>query len=702
MITFKILDHEISFPDNIENYNILWKQVSSKKIYYTKDFVDKYDQWADIEIVSENISIYGKQAIENTFKSFSDIFMERGMFDFGTHYLYEHPLYSKYINNFTQAINNVKKTLSAINSIQQQAEYERDLAKESRLKLQGGGFSLPSAISGIITAEAINFASGIAYSAFNAVGNLFTYMSTSSSKDELYRKSKAYLLNALQKDITNLTIILADLTNNNIPLDSRMALSIISNIDNKVINDNFIEKALIKGLESDPYNEDLYKYFIFYRKNSEDEIVQMSKYFNISLDNYLKILHEVNGYYFKDIEIAQKARQLLDEFNIQPFFLESRYWNKENKYLLLAILISLDNIFNTSSEDELKNFINKYRHTLSRTYNVVSGIPLEELDVNLIEHNKEDILNYYKEQFKGTKKISLYDNTKDILNSILRKIHPNISPYVKVYMVIKTSYNEILILSDIGITFINISTNDMGEESLDLKYAINIFMSDLAEVRLEVSEISEGCKNLIIYLKNSKKYYFYLGKVVSDFSYFIRDFINTFLPYISPYVINNRLELAKILKEDQVHKEVNYLYDDGKSFEDNEQYQNAFECYLTGFMFNDSSCAYRLGVLYSSGLYVDLDYEKAKYWLQRSANMGNEEATNYIQKYKVVLDTLPNISREKAFSGKEFQSPMINTAMKKIINFEIAKIEKIRREEELSQDIDTAIGAAVNVGSFFI
>lgn len=703
MINFKILDNEISFSDNIENYNIIWKKVSVQKEYYTNDFITKYDEWNNIDNVSAYIRIYGKQTIENIFKSFSDIFMEKGMFDFGIHYLYGHPLYSTYINNFSQSINDVEETLSYIKLNQQQAEYERDLAKESRFRLQGGGFGLSGAVKGIITAEAINLASGIAYSAFNAVGNLFTYMSTSSSKSELYRKSKSYLLSALQKDISNLAIIIADLIGNAVHLDAKMAKSIIDNIDNNVITNDFIEKALVKGLESDPYNETLYKYFIYYRKNSEDDILQMSKYFNINLDNYLNLLHNVNGYYFKDIEIAQKARMYLDEFNIEPFFLESRYWSKENSYLLLAILTSLDYIFNSSSENELKQFIDTYRTSLSRTYNVISGISLEEIDIENIEQNKENILCHYREKLKGTKKIILYSNdTKDHLFSILQLIHPKVSPSAKVYMVIKTAYNDMLVFSDLGITLLRINKDENNNEYLDLKTAKTLFMLNLAEIRVEYNDFSERYDNFVIYLRNSEKYYFSLGKVVLDYAYYIRDFINTLLPYISPYVINNRIELAKILKEDQVDDEVNYLYSDGKSFEENKQYQEAFECYFTGFMFNDALCAYQLSVFYSSGIYVDLNYEKAKYWLKCSASIGNEEAKEYLDTYKIVLDKVPNISRESAFSGQEFQSSSIKLAMKKIINVEIEKIEKKRREEELDRDMDSLISTGINVGSFFI
>ena len=93
------------------------------------------------------------------------------------------------------------KRIEAVNIRQEEEEMYRQVRKESRGRVVGGGFGLGGAIKGMAQAGMMNAASGIAHSAFNAVGNVGSGIAASSDKAAIYKKYKEPLNTALMQDL---------------------------------------------------------------------------------------------------------------------------------------------------------------------------------------------------------------------------------------------------------------------------------------------------------------------------------------------------------------------------------------------------------------------------------------------------------------------------------------------------------------------
>ena len=84
----------------------------------------------------------------------------------------------------------VQSLLGQVGKITGNAEAERtyrELRKEYRGRIIGGGFGLGGALQGMITAGVLNLASGAAHSIFNAIGNAFTNSREKRQLDNLFR-----------------------------------------------------------------------------------------------------------------------------------------------------------------------------------------------------------------------------------------------------------------------------------------------------------------------------------------------------------------------------------------------------------------------------------------------------------------------------------------------------------------------------------
>jgi len=84
-------------------------------------------------------------------------------------------------------------------------EERRNMRKECRGRMVGGGFGLTNAVVASLEAGAFNLATGAAHSIFNTIGNAFTKMNASNKKTAIYKSIETIriLENGLRKSINS-------------------------------------------------------------------------------------------------------------------------------------------------------------------------------------------------------------------------------------------------------------------------------------------------------------------------------------------------------------------------------------------------------------------------------------------------------------------------------------------------------------------
>lgn len=87
-----------------------------------------------------------------------------------------------------------------------EAELYREMRRDSRFKLRGGGFGLSGAAKGIIVAEGVNLVTGLFHSAFNAIDEMYTDSDIDNRMKKVYKKYAEYIKPAVMIDITQMML----------------------------------------------------------------------------------------------------------------------------------------------------------------------------------------------------------------------------------------------------------------------------------------------------------------------------------------------------------------------------------------------------------------------------------------------------------------------------------------------------------------
>ncbi len=178
--------------------------------------------------------------------------------------------------------------LEKYQAICQAAQNERDrraYRKETRMRLEGGGFGLTGALTAIAKAGAFNITSGVAHSAFNAVGNAFTGSAEKRRLRELFESRET--LQAMRQAYSNafstiLTFVTQRLGGKEMTKSEKeKAKMILANIESGRITGEAVQEALLEGLTSDPFNEDIYKTYLKYVPNTNGRLDKIAALFHM-------------------------------------------------------------------------------------------------------------------------------------------------------------------------------------------------------------------------------------------------------------------------------------------------------------------------------------------------------------------------------------------------------------------------------------
>ena len=304
MTTYDISGNMVTISNDMENERYLLSTTDE----YIESVNETFDEWYAARgscygIVEETDNLYNGSIVP-LINIGIDILNAQGVYS-----LDEDSFYDKYVKKFHlsehvfEVVRSMEKAVEAVNIRQEEEEMYRQVRKESRGRVVGGGFGLGGAIKGMAQAGMMNAASGIAHSAFNAVGNVGSGIAASSDKAAIYKKYKEPLNTALMQDLYDIRNAI------------RTALQKEAGIVCKYVTDSEYDKAkaiwnnyrlgripaekkkeqIIEALTLNPYSIEIYDSIWEDFGDENGELRKMAAYFGIPLEQQIAEIAEQYG-----------------------------------------------------------------------------------------------------------------------------------------------------------------------------------------------------------------------------------------------------------------------------------------------------------------------------------------------------------------------------------------------------------------------
>ena len=304
MTTYDISGNMVTISNDMENERYLLSTTDE----YIESVNETFDEWYAAQgscygIVEETDNLYNGSIVP-LINIGIDILNAQGVYS-----LDEDSFYDKYVKKFHltehvfEVVRSMQKAVEAVNIRQEEEEMYRQARKAGRGRVVGGGFGLGGAIKGMAQAGMMNAASGIAHSAFNAVGNVGSGIAASSDKAAIYKKYKEPLKTALMQDLYDIRNAI------------RTALQKEAGIVCKYVTDSEYDKAkaiwnnyrlgripaekkkeqIIEALTLNPYSIEIYDSIWEDYGDENGELRKMATYFGIPLEQQIAEIAEQYG-----------------------------------------------------------------------------------------------------------------------------------------------------------------------------------------------------------------------------------------------------------------------------------------------------------------------------------------------------------------------------------------------------------------------
>ena len=234
----------------------------------------------DIDIVFSKVDTY-----------FQEFLRKNGIYQFQEKQISQYT--RKYVGRWLNVFNEALSAYQRITGKAQEMRQYRELRKDSRLQLVGGGFSASSAAKGIATAGAINFVTGTLHSVVNSLGNARSEAEARRKKSEFFYQesfSKSLEL-TIQLDCYSMLGGFADLWNEldigNFRFyseeDMNQASNILFAIAEGSVPQNQIASALEKMISIYPVIPDVYLAAIRYMPASKSNYFALADRYGLNL-----------------------------------------------------------------------------------------------------------------------------------------------------------------------------------------------------------------------------------------------------------------------------------------------------------------------------------------------------------------------------------------------------------------------------------
>lgn len=312
---FKIGEQTLKVSDELEHYNALRYEFVVSANEACKTFERCYQsENRDLDDVRNNVEAQIDYSMRETIYKDLRLLLEEGIYDVDKYIFIDDYCQPKGYLPIIDACHDVIAKCNAIDVQVQQKKAERAYNKEMRGRVFGGGFGFEGALSGMAMAGAMNMATGIAYSGFNAIANWVTRRVANSEKRSLFNNPEtlATLTSNLYESALNTHFAYIDVVEERTekqipkydPADRRRALAMHNNIAMLLPEEPMEEKIAVAMLMLNPYEKEFYRNLILNYGDQKLEVQAAADFFHVDIGNVKSdlIWNYVNTFSFNKIE----------------------------------------------------------------------------------------------------------------------------------------------------------------------------------------------------------------------------------------------------------------------------------------------------------------------------------------------------------------------------------------------------------------
>lgn len=303
MTAFNLLGKRIEFADDIMNFAKCYGKYIVMRNEADQLFRSVYDGYGTFTNMANRVETDCCQIIYSCAGAYVDQVIGAGFYDLNAEIFLE-----EYVSKITSQLEIVNACdLIAEKYIEIEKEkYDmkryRDLRKETRGRIIGGGFGLGGAVKGMAMAGAVNMISGLGHSAVNAIGNMGTNAAAQKEGQKIYKsiQTRQQLQAALDSDLYTVFKGYLLLLEDKLGMQFRIRYveskekvdTVISNISQRELDREEVLDIITELFQIDPYNNNLYCYVLQRFGDSNLELQQIAETFSVGneLDGYKRAM----------------------------------------------------------------------------------------------------------------------------------------------------------------------------------------------------------------------------------------------------------------------------------------------------------------------------------------------------------------------------------------------------------------------------
>lgn len=286
-----ILGQTVEIPPVRSAYNCIRKDFVRLANEAAAEYEKLYRQDGSIQKVIETLGEQMHDCIAPALDHCIDTLVQHGVIDVDVRAFAE--CYQSFAEPCAEAFSEVYDRYTEVVMDAEELNQYRRARREGRARWQGGGFGLAGALSGAVTAGALNLVTGAGHVVFNAIGKTISSISDSFKLSRIYDDPStcATLLKGLRISVFNLHLALVDcldrLDIDHLPSgglvsneNHRMAEAILANVDRLSAEEDKID-ALLQVFDLDPYQPRLYIYILRHYGDENGELSKTVQYFGL-------------------------------------------------------------------------------------------------------------------------------------------------------------------------------------------------------------------------------------------------------------------------------------------------------------------------------------------------------------------------------------------------------------------------------------
>lgn len=409
------MERNISISDDYLELANIKKAVDSIADKYTDKFIETYSTYTCIEDVSENALGLGFLLIYNAAEECLPILFKHNIYTIDKDVLFD-KYYSK-VSTWEDAFDKVNNQYLDIVMTEEQKDAYRTARRENRGRWVGGGFGLANALKGAAQAGALNMASGMLHGVFNVGAKIISATGAEIKKYAIFQNPNTLstLREGIHSNIEFFSLIIPqiidEINGEHLVPDIKVIESADSMIKNlKMIADDETKKNIIcKAMESNPFNENIYKFCLKEYGTYAKDILAVGDTFSVDIPSMIDV--DMRNIYNESVKSTET--ELL---HLRNTILEKlKFYGLTNCQTIKQIDSDLNEIVRQKIEQELttKNTLTELRQLkddieLFQKNNEIPALPAVSLIQKKIE--KEEI----KEELSSVK----HSNLNELSTSI--------------------------------------------------------------------------------------------------------------------------------------------------------------------------------------------------------------------------------------------------------------------------------------------